>query len=72
MVLVVISNIVAQSIERAVVAPSLLVNSAKEVVLGDEMSSAGVQTSSKEAGLDQVDQSCPAKSAHEQIVECEL
>ena len=66
------THIVAQSVQRTIVAPRLLLDAAEEVVLGDEVRRARVETACKEAGLEEVDQRGPAARLDEHVVESEL
>lgn len=52
--LVVVSDIVSESVEWTVVGPRLLVPLLEEVVFGDEVPCAGVQTSREEGGEDKI------------------
>lgn len=70
--LVVISNIVSENVERAVIRPSLLIMTVKEIVLSDEVTSTRVKTSRHVRGEEEVKHRTPSKVLDDQSVEGEL
>lgn len=64
--------IVSERVQRTIVAPRLLLDSAKHVMFGNEMRSTWMQATSKEAALDQVEERRPSHVADQERVECDL
>lgn len=86
MVLLMVTNVVAKSVERTVVAGGLLslcgrrlalslllrLHAREDVVFGNKMGGARMQAASQEAGDDKVEQGVHADGADDEVVEEEL
>lgn len=86
MMLLVVAYVVAQDIEPPIITGGLLcyrglgfvwgglkcLHAREDVVLGDEVRSAGMQTTRKEAGDDKVPKSAVAQSNEDEVIEAEL
>lgn len=66
------AHIVSQQVQGAIVAPRLLIQSVKEIVLGDEVTSARMQASSHHARDQQIPQRVPSCESNDCDIEREL